>query len=137
MQQSKIGLTSVLYNINIPFIPLLATFLLISPIILLADLHTLLQFTVGLHPSVKKTPRSFISFTFTITCPSILYTSFEFFFPTCISQRLLTLNGISLSFDHLESLFKSSFIDATSSLLFTFPHNFVSSAKLSKLLLKP
>src|SRR5437867_8923595 len=54
-----------------PSILLLATLLLKSPIILLADLHTLLQFTVGLHPSVKKTPKSFISFTFPISFPSI------------------------------------------------------------------
>src|SRR5437867_306986 len=45
----------------------------------------------------------------------------------CITQHLLTLNGISFSLDHLESLLKSSFIQTTSSLLFTFPFIFISS----------
>src|SRR6267154_856338 len=55
------GLTRVLYKINIHSELLLLIFLLTIPTILFADLLVLLQLRLGLNVSEKNTPKSFSS----------------------------------------------------------------------------
>src|SRR3989442_14108818 len=100
MQQSNIGLTSVLYSINISSSDLLIIFLLIKPIILLADLLALLQFTDCLKLSVNITPRAFSSFVSDNPCPINTYFDLLFPLPICITLHLPTLNGMQFPFDH-------------------------------------
>src|SRR6266516_7230605 len=131
------GLTKVLYKINIPSEFLLLIFLIIIPTVLLAYLPTLLQLRLGLKLSEKKTPKSFSSRVTGINSPIKLYYSLTFFLPICITLHLFTLNAIWFFTAQLHKTFKSCGKSILSCVVSAIPHSLESSANFNILFFIP